>query len=1194
MSTTLPNRGRFASVRFLSNFLFLFLLGTTAASAKTIIVGSGGGIVSVGNMNNLSDGDVLAIQPGNYLGGYFGNLKGVTITNNGGPVIFHGTVTLSSLNNVIFSNVQFRDVAGTGIRWDGNHTHVTERNVSFKNVLGNTNDAADNGLYNGSTGSLKMYQCMFDSLTLDHSGMVMMGSWGSSASNIGFIDSLVMQRIYVNQTATNGTLVRGTFFRLDAHDWRVMYSGLNTVLGDVGMFYFNGDGQIHNIYRNGGRGYVVRVWDSGLGHRGKTYYYNNVDLNSSTYGSIDTRTTPSERGSYTQNGDSFIYNNTTGNKGDNISFWSPIVVIGQLESGSTVQVHNNLGFNQTMRGKNPIVADQSNNTWKIDSSNNMYFSSPSGVVDETTGTPTSNSPVLGKGVSASWIRSDIYGHGRSGALDVGAVQHGGAPVTAPNQAPVAAVIDNSISITLPTNTARLDGSPSTDADGSIKSYAWTRISGNGGSIGSPASSSTDLWSLTEGTYVYQLTVTDDKGATGTTKVTVNVNAASAPNKAPQASAGSDKSITLPTNAVNLDGSGSKDEDGSISKYSWAQVSGPSTASIGTGGQSSSASSLKEGVYVFELTVTDNDGATDKAQVKITVLAQVKTSTPAAPIANAGENITITLPTNTATLDGSGSTAASGGTISAYSWKEVSGPSNAPVAGAAKVSLTDLVKGTYVFALTVTDSRGKTDADSVTVTVKGNSNTAPIAEAGDAISITLPTNTATLDGSGSTDPGGSIRDYAWTLVSGPSNPVTSGASSSKLTVSAMVAGDYVYQLKVTDYGELSGTDKVTIHVSPKGNAGPVANAGKDQTITLPANSVTLNGSGSTDPDGSIVGYSWSYVSGPSGSALSSKTDDQPKLSNLVAGTYVFELTVADNSGAKGSDRVTINVEPATAAPNQAPVANAGYNLTITMPVNSTDLNGSASFDPDGSIVSYTWSQVSGPATAGLSSDAAVNPKATGLVTGTYVFQLIVKDNDGATATDEVTVSVKASPAKANQAPVADAGSDGTITLPADTYVLDGSNSDDADGSIVTYQWSQLSGPATAAATFMSNTTVTLTDLKAGEYVFQVKVTDNGGLSSTSTMKLTVKAAANASVADAFLVYPNPAHDYATGRVTSSVTGNVKTSVFDINGRMIWSDETWKSGTVIEKTYPVNQMAPGVYTVQVNIANKKVLTTKLIKR
>src|ERR1700712_1109602 len=106
MSTTLPNRGRFASVRFLSNFLFLFLLGTTAASAKTIIVGSGGGIVSVGNMNNLSDGDVLAIQPGNYLGGYFGNLKGVTITNNGGPVIFHGTVTLSSLNDVIFSNVQ--------------------------------------------------------------------------------------------------------------------------------------------------------------------------------------------------------------------------------------------------------------------------------------------------------------------------------------------------------------------------------------------------------------------------------------------------------------------------------------------------------------------------------------------------------------------------------------------------------------------------------------------------------------------------------------------------------------------------------------------------------------------------------------------------------------------------------------------------------------------------------------------------------------------------------------------------------------------------------------------------------------------------------------------------------------------------------------------------------------------------------
>ena len=1194
MSSTLPIRVRYASVRFLANFFLLFLLGTTAASAKTIIVGAGAGIVSVGNMTNLAPGDVLAIQPGNYLGGYFGNLNGITITNNGGPVIFHGTVTLSALQSCTFSHVQFKDCPSTGIRWDGNSANVTESYVSFSNVLGNANDAADQELYNGSQSSLKLYNTKFDSISLDHTGMLLQGSWGTAASNVDFIDSLEISRVSINQTGSNGTEVRGTFFRINAHDWRVTYSGLNPILGDVGIFYFSGDGQIHNIYRNGGRGYITRVWNSGLNRKGQVWFYNNVDLNSTTYGTIDTRTTPDEANQYIQNGNSCVFNNTSGNKTDNIGFWCPVVIAGQMQPGFTISIHNNLGFNLQMRGKYGIVVDQSNGTFSHDSSNNMYFNSATGVLDPTTCMPVNNSPVIGAGRTYSFIKSDIYGNARTGATDIGAVQHGGAPVAVQNQPPTALAVSNNITITLPTSNTTLDGSPSNDPDGSIKSYAWTKVSGTGGTIASSTTASTDVTGLAQGTYVYQLTVTDNKGATGSTQVTVVVKAAPVVNQAPVANAGSGKTITLPTNSVSLDGSASNDPDGTISKYTWAQVSGPSTAVIGTGGQITTAGSLAKGVYVFSLTVTDNSGATGTANVTVTVLAGVVVATPQPPTANAGNNQTITLPVNTATIDGSGSTAASGGTISSYAWSEVSGPSAETLTNSAQVSLTNMVAGTYVFALKVTDSRGKTGSDSVTVTVKPNTNTPPIADAGDAVSITLPTNTATLNGSNSSDPGGSIATYAWTLVSGPSNPVTSGAGTAILNVSALVAGDYVFQLKVADYGGLTGTDQVTIHVSPKGNVGPVANAGADQTITLPVNSVTLDGSGSVDPDGSISKYGWALVSGPAGSALSSKTIDQPIASNLAAGVYVFELTVTDNSGATGSDRVTITVKPAVVVPNQAPVANAGYNLTITLPTNSTDLNGSSSFDPDGTIVSYAWSQVSGPATAGLNGAGSVNPKATGLVAGTYVFQLSVKDNDGATSTDQVTVSVKPAAVAPNLAPIADAGADGIITLPANTYVLDASGSSDPDGSIVTYQWSQVSGPATAAATFMSNVTVTLTDLKAGSYVFQVKVTDNGGLSSTATMKLTVNPAASTSAADAFVIYPNPAVANTTGRVTSSVTGTVKTTMFDMNGRVVWTDETEKTGTVVEKTYALSQLAPGVYMIQVNIDNKKVLTSKFIKQ
>ena len=137
-----------------------------------------------------------------------------------------------------------------------------------------------------------------------------------------------------------------------------------------------------------------------------------------------------------------------------------------------------------------------------------------------------------------------------------------------------------------------------------------------------------------------------------------------------------------------------------------------------------------------------------------------------------------------------------------------------------------------------------------------------------------------------------------------------------------------------------------------NVAPTANAGADQTITLPATTVTLNGTGSTDSDGTIKSYKWVQTSGPVTVTFSSTTVASPALSKLTAaGTYVFTLTVTDDDGATATDQVTITVNAA----NVAPTANAGTDQTITLPTTTVTLNGTGSKDSDGSIKTYKWLQ-----------------------------------------------------------------------------------------------------------------------------------------------------------------------------------------------------------------------------------------------
>jgi hypothetical protein len=188
-----------------------------------------------------------------------------------------------------------------------------------------------------------------------------------------------------------------------------------------------------------------------------------------------------------------------------------------------------------------------------------------------------------------------------------------------------------------------------------------------------------------------------------------------------------------------------------------------------------------------------------------------------------------------------------------------------------------------------------------------------------------------------------------------------------------------------------------------NQGPTAIAGEHIAITLPTNMVTLNGSASSDADGSIASYKWTYVNGPSVPTIVNPAAATTVINKLVAGTYSFRLEVKDNKGAIATDDVTVTVH---AVGNQVPIAYAGADITITLPVNHTTLNGAASKDPDGNIAYYKWTKVSGPGQFILGNASAATTSLSNLIAGVYVFSLEVKDSKGAIATDTVTVTVNA--------------------------------------------------------------------------------------------------------------------------------------------------------------------------------------------
>ena len=277
--------------------------------------------------------------------------------------------------------------------------------------------------------------------------------------------------------------------------------------------------------------------------------------------------------------------------------------------------------------------------------------------------------------------------------------------------------------------------------------------------------------------------------------------------------------------------------------------------------------------------------------------------------------------------------------------------------------------------------------------------------------------------------------------------------------------------------------------------PVANAG-GEIIVNEEDLVILDGSGSYDPDGFIVSYSWSQITGVP-VTLSATSVAQPTFTApfIGSGTEVltFRLTVTDNNGLQANATAVVNVDWV----NNPPVADAGTAQTVSEGIEVT-LDGSNSNDPDNNIVSYSWLQTGGPSVT-LSDSTAVKPTftsptiaSTGLA---LTFDLTVSDGLGLAATDTAIVNVT----RGNLPPVADAG--GTQTVNEGVLVtLNGSASNDPDGTIVSFQWFQQTGTGVALSN-PSAAQPTFTALNVGpggeSMSFQLTVTDDGGLQAVDT-------------------------------------------------------------------------------------------------
>lgn len=541
------------------------------------------------------------------------------------------------------------------------------------------------------------------------------------------------------------------------------------------------------------------------------------------------------------------------------------------------------------------------------------------------------------------------------------------------------------------NTAVLDASGTVDQDDDQLQFEWQFADG------STATGSRITHDFQEpGKYTAKLTVRDDSGFVANqagVEVPITINA---PPKAQIAAPAS----AAPGEKVRFDGSASADADGRLIRYRWIfdkdrEDNGPAIEH----------SFARPGLYQVRLIVED-DGpglcTTDQAKHSILINAAPLAKFTFKRVAAPGEEVM---------LD-AGQSLDSDGTITAYRWNF--GEKGEQGRGET-VKHAWQQPGLYSIRLQIEDDSGLSNSSSEMLgSIRINAAPVPVITA--SASVAAANVPVSFNADKSRDADGGISLYTWDFGDG------AAGQGGQVSHAYKEPGLYTVRLTAKDdsgVGNASQFAEQTVRI----NAPPVP------VITMPeivnTSQVVFDASKSSDADDKIIGYTWDFGDGGKAEGVN--------VSHVypLPGTYMVQLRVTDASGTASA---TQSAQQAIRV-NAPPVADAGADQLIA-PGETVQFDGSRSLDQDGTISSFTWQVEDKKYTEAKFAHQFDQP-------GQYQVGLTVVDNDGASHSDYLTVTVNSQPVARMQAlPRVEPGKE---------VLLDASGSTDADGGIAACSW-----------------------------------------------------------------------------------------------------------------------------------------------
>ncbi len=640
-----------------------------------------------------------------------------------------------------------------------------------------------------------------------------------------------------------------------------------------------------------------------------------------------------------------------------------------------------------------------------------------------------------------------------------------------------------------------------------------------------------------------VTVTDADSATATASMTVTVN-----NRPPTADAGADQTITGQGSTVNLSGSSNDPDNAGLSpgdtgyqtlSYSWALTDegtyGDDTGETVTLLRENTATPSfdapdingQNATLIFKLTVSDGKGGTATDTVTVTV----HNLDPQIVVSGTPSNVTTG---NSYTLTATGNDPDGDNNELTYSWSVSQSPSTAPAAsvssGVVTIPANAAIGNIYTVTATVTDEDGDSASHSAALTVNNRPPGAAASvdyckNAGQRVDA-YGMSTRDPDNAGlyPSDTGYQTLTYSWAKTGGTYTggiTFTAGTThqNTYYTMPSDVTSGQTIILTLTVSDPKDGVDTVSVTTTTgctaPANRAPTARAGSDQTVTMDNPKITLDGSGSSDPDGDTLTYWWNWRHGNSGmpalytfitspSAFFYLTSSIPLNENVE-----LKLTVQDGRGGSSADYVAIRREN---APPKAEVKTPDKSVRSGT-ATSFGLEVKAS-DADEQTLTYLWSahhvDTNTAKPAGLSfcasTDSAYPCKTSSSATPTlYVeataasgtYHVGVNVSDGtveAISRMVLTVTVNTAPTVTVSPP----SITHTASLIPVTYTLTATASD-ADGHSLTYTWTKSANFQAILTGNGSRATLEIRPGTAlGAYSVKVKVTDGNGGEAEATV------------------------------------------------------------------------------------------------